>query len=641
MKIICSLLFALVLSIAATTALAVDYTVDLTFQASLGGLDDVYDLAVQPDGKVVIGGAFTQIGGVTRRYIARLNVDGSLDTTFMSPLTQVQTDPDGVVEKIKLLPDGKFLIVGRFQVGSQATRYARLNSDGSADPSITLGTLGETIFPWEIEPLPDGKFLVCGGGTQAASRFNGDGTVDASFQSTIEGTCYRLRRRADGKIFIAGQLIDGGFLAGPVLLMNSDGSRDASFDTVLPDDAFANVDVVEAPDGKLWVNYIWQNQDRVKRLMPDGSLDLDLPNCKSRNFLPRGDGSTLMTHCRKPGSISGQPWSFARIMQNGAFDQSFDWLGIEGINFLALHDGPEGAVYVTGRVSLSTPDGLRRNVIRLIPDTVPRKARFDFDGDGRSDISVFRPSDRYWYINRSTAGPAYVQWGLTTDKLAAGHYDGDGKTDIGVFRDGIWHELSSVSGYIFTFLGAAGDRPMFGDFGGIGSESRMLRGLRSGTPAWIFSTSNNRVLQGELMSDIPVIGDFEGDGRDEIGYFRDGVWYGGISDWTLPWQPRMQWGITGDIPVPGDYDGDRQTDYAVFRPSTGVWWINRSTAGILALKFGLNGDVPVPADYDGDGKLDIAIFRNGEWWQIQSSTGTVRVDNWGIAGDIPIPAQNQ
>jgi hypothetical protein len=93
--------------------------------------------------------------------------------------------------------------------------------------------------------------------------------------------------------------------------------------------------------------------------------------------------------------------------------------------------------------------------------------------------------------------------------------------------------------------------------------------------------------------------------------------------------------------VPGDYDGDRQTDYAVFRPSTGVWWINRSTAGILALKFGLNGDVPVPADYDGDGKLDIAIFRNGEWWQIQSSTGTVRVDNWGIAGDIPIPAQNQ
>ena len=93
--------------------------------------------------------------------------------------------------------------------------------------------------------------------------------------------------------------------------------------------------------------------------------------------------------------------------------------------------------------------------------------------------------------------------------------------------------------------------------------------------------------------------------------------------------------------MPGDYDGDRQTDYAIFRPSTGEWWINRSTAGVFVLRFGQNGDIPVPADYDGDGLVDVAIYRNGVWWQYRMGTGTVHVEQWGSAGDIPIPAQHQ
>ena len=178
----------------------------------------------------------------------------------------------------------------------------------------------------------------------------------------------------------------------------------------------------------------------------------------------------------------------------------------------------------------------------------------------------------------------------------------------------------------------------------------MVRGVRSGTVQWFFrdgNTASNPVgnsftvtLPGELQTDNPVVGDFNADSREEIGYFRNGNWY--TSDYGGVQAPQtIQWGAAGDIPVSGDYDGDRQTDYAIFRPSTGDWWIRRSTAGIFVIRFGQNGDIPVPADYDGDGKTDVAIYRNGTWWQYRMGSGTVNVEQWGIAGDKPIPAQDQ
>jgi hypothetical protein len=176
--------------------------------------------------------------------------------------------------------------------------------------------------------------------------------------------------------------------------------------------------------------------------------------------------------------------------------------------------------------------------------------------------------------------------------------------------------------------------------------------LRSGATQWFLRSStftncwfgsqqpSPNLVPGELVSDKPVVGDFNGDSLDEIGYYRDGQW-SGVDPLFSSAPTSYQWGIAGDIPVPGDYDGDRQTDYAVFRPSTGVWWINRSTAGLFIVRWGLNGDIPVPADYDGDGKTDIAVFREGVWWQFLIGSGTITVQQWGLAGDIPIPAQNQ
>ena len=100
----------------------------------------------------------------------------------------------------------------------------------------------------------------------------------------------------------------------------------------------------------------------------------------------------------------------------------------------------------------------------------------------------------------------------------------------------------------------------------------------------------------------------------------------------------LAWGSSTDVPLPGDYDGDGNVDVAVYRPSTGTWLIFGSSVGSASIAWGSSVDVAVPADYDGDGKADIAVFRpgTGTWNIIQSATSTVLTIGWGISGDKPV-----
>jgi hypothetical protein len=272
-----------------------------------------------------------------------------------------------------------------------------------------------------------------------------------------------------------------------------------------------------------------------------------------------------------------------------------------------------------------------------------RSSSMDFDGDGRADLAVYRPSTGTGYFRFSGGSGATYSGGLSTDIPVPGDYDGDGRTDVAAFRPstGVWYILQSSTQTPVTFTwGGPGDIPTPGDYDGDGKTDIAV--FRPSTSTWyvvLSSTGMGVTYTWGGPGDIPVPRDYDGDGKTDVAVYRPstGVWYIFRSGTATGFS--YTWGAIGDIPVPGDYDGDGKTDIAVFRPSSGVWYFLLSGSGTgIAYTWGGNGDIPVPADFDGDGKTDIAVFRpsSGVWYIVQSSTLTGTTYTWGGPGDIPL-----
>ena len=239
------------------------------------------------------------------------------------------------------------------------------------------------------------------------------------------------------------------------------------------------------------------------------------------------------------------------------------------------------------------------------------QARADFDGDGRTDLSVFRPSEGNWYLNRSTAGFNVINFGSAGDEIVPGDYDGDGKADTAVKRGNTWYVLNSGNFSVRTInWGLAGDIAAQADYDGDDKTDITVFRPSNGTwYAFLSSTNSPVFINFGTNGDVPVAADYDGDGTDDQAVYRNGTWY---LRQTTAGVSIISFGLASDLPVQADYDGDGKDDIAVFRPSNGTWYALLSSNGSpVFIPFGANGDVPVPGDYDGDGKDDQAVYRNG------------------------------
>ncbi len=277
------------------------------------------------------------------------------------------------------------------------------------------------------------------------------------------------------------------------------------------------------------------------------------------------------------------------------------------------------------------------------------KASSDFDGDLRTDISVYRPSNNNWYILHSSNGTIRQQeLGQAGDIPAPEDYDGDNITDLGLYRpsQGLWLYFRSSDNTLFMDdWGGNRDTPTAADYDGDAKADLAVFSSSSGL--WFIQRSSDGGLittQFGGGSDQPVVGDYDGDGRADIAIWRgdDGIWYrlnssnGAFS--------AFQWGASGDIPTPGDFDGDGKVDISVFRPSSGIWYRRNSQAGTFtAVQWGVTGDIPVVGDYDGDSREDIAVWRpsSGIWYAQRSSNSSLFAVQWGMEGDVPVPTADR
>jgi uncharacterized delta-60 repeat protein len=467
-----------------------------------------HSIAIQPDGKIITGGAVlnnnndSQVIGLNLyRYLANGTPDASFGNNGLVAIT------DGIFNEATAVlaqSDGKIVAVSSVGLGNNKDfALLRFNSDGS--PDTLFGTNGKVITV--VSNLsdvaragvlePNGKIIVAGfsSNSSAASvpqpalvRYDTKGTLDPTFgvggiASVPAGLAlHDVRLQPDGKI-----LAGAGFFT--VVRYLNNGMRDYDFDG----DRKADVAIFRPAAAAEWYWLKSSNGESSGLQFGNGT---DKPVATDYD----GDGKTDVA-----------------VFRDG------DWYRVNSSNnsFVAVHFGQAG------------------------DKPVPA----DFDGDDKADLAVYRQGD--WYILNSADDSFRADhFGIVTDKPVIGDFDGDGKSDLAVYRDGVWYVQQSRDGFFGAQFGTNTDKPVAADYDGDGKTDLAVYRPSDGT--WYLQRSHLGFTASRfgVATDKPVPADYDGDGKTDIAVYRDGNWY--LQQSTAGFN-TVQFGASTDAPVPNAF----------------------------------------------------------------------------------------
>lgn len=317
-----------------------DGSLDPSFDPGTGSSSQVFAVALAPDGKIIIGGDFNTYNGITQKRVARLNANGSLDNTFVTG-----DGADGRVLACHVQPDRTVLIAGNFTTYATTgrNRVARINENGSLDTTFNPGS-GADDFVFDLELMNDGRVVIGGSfitfngiTRKGLARLNDDGTLDNTFDPGFgaNDSVVALSVLPDGKVLIGGDFTQYALeFRGRVALVNADGTVNQTLNS--QDGSPVTVgSVLRQPDGKViiggqFLRYRSSSVNRVARINPSGALDTRF-----------NVGNSLM---QSVVSIAVQP--DRKILAAGSIVRE-DQLSVRGVLRLTP-DGQRDPAFVTG-----------------------------------------------------------------------------------------------------------------------------------------------------------------------------------------------------------------------------------------------------------------------------------------------------